>query len=531
MIFSRKTEDTNYWPSISDMFLVFFIIALGMLAFNSNNKGDALILEFLEEESNHLFARFQDIEEYQLDLDAENDLKRPILAARIMQADSQYRTIRRTRIPADCIKELLKSSGVSVNDAGEPVDEDDEPLPLDEDELTSRAENDYHLAIRTLAWRVLVGGKSKATSWQKAVERFRKKRLKIEEENPGDTHLSVEKLQLQMIFDMRTDTLLRHTNNALQAAGFAEKAGGGGTMSPEAMRGLLNDYLSNIKSWNSNLRRTLGVTTEVTAAPEAIIADMQQNVEAICRKVKELTEVNERLRKKSGITDYLPKIRDWHTTLSAWLHKPRKANPDVVSETDAMIQELHNNYNAIGKKYQTLLEENKKLKQVSVDTREQHVVLDENKVSFIKNKLKFSDEDAANKALETAVTDLRKNMWSNFERSDSFIIEIIGHTDYDGSDLEDYNSVEETIKENKDDPNPRLGMQRAFTIYTKLKAKLGNTYTKDGQKKQIKYRCYSGSWVNPIEDDEYGVDDEAQCSRNRRVEVYLRPVTPQLNTP
>lgn len=529
MIFFRKTEDTNYWPSISDMFLVFFIIALGMLAFNSN-KGDALILEFLEEESNHLFARFQDIEEYHLDLDAENDSKRPLLAARIMQADSQYRTIRDTRIPAEYIKELLKNSGVAVNDAGEPVDEDDKPLPLKEDELTARAEEDYRLAIRTLAWRVLVGGKSNATSWQRAVERIRKKRLETEKAHPDDSPMSKEDLQLQMIINMRTDTLLRHTNNALQAAGFAEKVGGS-AMSPEAMRGLLNDYLSNIKIWNSNLRRTLRVTTEEPSAPEAIIADMQKNVETICRKAKELTEDNERLRKKSRITDYLPKIRNWHTTLSTWLNKPRKGDSDVVSETDAMIQELHNNYKAIDKKYKTLLEENKKLKQVSADTREQHVVLDENKVSFIKNKLKFSDENAANNALETAVKDLRKNMWSNFERSDSFIIEIIGHTDYNGSDLEDYNSVEETIKENKDDPNPRLGMQRAFTIYTKLKAKLGNTYTKDGQEKQIKYRCYSGSWVNPIEDDAYGVDDEAQCSRNRRVEVYLRPVTPQQNTP
>lgn len=525
MIFSRKTEDTNYWPSISDMFLVFFIIALGMLAFNSNNKGDALILEFLEEESNHLFARFQDIEEYQLDLDAENDSKRPILAARIMQADSQYRTIRRTRIPADCIKELLKSSGVSVNDAGEPVDEDDEPLPLDEDELTSRAENDYHLAIRTLAWRVLVGGKSKATSWQKAVERFRKKRLKIEEENPGDTHLSVEKLQLQMIFDMRTDTLLRHTNNALQAAGFAEKAGGG-TMSPEAMRGLLNDYLSNIKSWNSNLRRTLGVTTEVTASPEAIIADMQQNVEAICRKVKALTEDNERLRKKSGITDYLPKIRDWHTTLSTWLNKPPKANPDVVSETDTMIQELHNKYNAIDKKYQTLLEENKKLKQVSADTREQRVILDEKQVRFNSGETSFSDKYKADKAIEKAVASLNDELKKNYDRCNGYVVEIIGHTDIVGSKLykKKRSSVEDAVNDEDDenpDPNPGLGIRRAYTIYTRLKSSLGTSY----EGKPIQYRCYSGSWLNPYSEGNYGKEDEDTRAKNRRVEVYLRPIT------
>ena len=47
MAFGEKSSDVNYWPSISDMFLVFFIMAMAIVitSSSSNEIGDKYLVD------------------------------------------------------------------------------------------------------------------------------------------------------------------------------------------------------------------------------------------------------------------------------------------------------------------------------------------------------------------------------------------------------------------------------------------------------------------------------------------------------
>lgn len=57
---SFQEEEVNYWPSISDMFLVFFVMALTIVATSTQmtEEGDKYTMQDVLEESNRVFLRF-----------------------------------------------------------------------------------------------------------------------------------------------------------------------------------------------------------------------------------------------------------------------------------------------------------------------------------------------------------------------------------------------------------------------------------------------------------------------------------------
>lgn len=57
---SFQEEEVNYWPSISDMFLVFFVMALTIVATSTQmtEEGDKYTMQDVLEESNRIFLRF-----------------------------------------------------------------------------------------------------------------------------------------------------------------------------------------------------------------------------------------------------------------------------------------------------------------------------------------------------------------------------------------------------------------------------------------------------------------------------------------
>lgn len=107
---SNKDEEINYWPSVSDMFLVFFIMALCIVStmYSSYSDGEKEIMDEVVYQSNVLFETCKK-PRYEKQKDADDETNRPQLA-KLLMSSAQW----------------IKNQGGAVNAIEEPAGSDDE---------------------------------------------------------------------------------------------------------------------------------------------------------------------------------------------------------------------------------------------------------------------------------------------------------------------------------------------------------------------------------------------------------------------
>lgn len=156
--------------------------------------------------------------------------------------------------------------------------------------------------------------------------------------------------------------------------------------------------------------------------------------------------------------------------------------------------------------------------------RHLNLELPEQQLRFVGNAARFYDEEQVQKTLvetQKRITDYAAGTPATVK---SFVVEIITHSDITGSGLEYGLSTESAVDEDADAPH--LGMCRALLVCNVLHKQLGDKLKTSSGEKSLLYRCYTGSWLNPIsrEGDAYGQQSKERREANRRVEINIRPV-------
>lgn len=194
----RQSEEVNYWPSISDMFLVFFVMALALLAQTTRfeTEGEKYIIDDVIAESNELFIRMG-VEPYDKKADAQKE-ERPHLAGKLLDAYAQYRQ-------KVGLAEVAPSPYTFITEqyAGNAADDED-TLPL--------AAEDYHVAARFIAWQML----------HREVRHDPILCSQLELTSETAEAEMTEKLK-GFFRRVRDDDVLRHVNICLQTAGIGQR--------------------------------------------------------------------------------------------------------------------------------------------------------------------------------------------------------------------------------------------------------------------------------------------------------------------
>lgn len=88
-------EEVNYWPSVSDMFLVFFILALCIVSTMTNNlnDGEKRIFDEVIYQSNVLFSRLELRDKYTAEMDSDTT-NYPRLAEKLMVANGRLESLK-----------------------------------------------------------------------------------------------------------------------------------------------------------------------------------------------------------------------------------------------------------------------------------------------------------------------------------------------------------------------------------------------------------------------------------------------------
>lgn len=156
--------------------------------------------------------------------------------------------------------------------------------------------------------------------------------------------------------------------------------------------------------------------------------------------------------------------------------------------------------------------------------RDLNLVLPEQQLRFVENAARFYDEEQMQKTLAETKKRIADYAAATPATVKSFVVEIITHADITGCGLEYGLSTESAVDEDADAPH--LGMRRALLVCNALHKQLGDKLKTAGGEKSLLYRCYTGSWLNPISQDKdaYGQQSEERREANRRVEINIRPV-------
>lgn len=479
----HKTEETNYWPSISDMFLVFFVIALASYAIVKDG-GDSYIKEETIEEGKVLFHRMG-LAEYDISQDEGQTDKLPRFAGKIIEA---YDAIDATgKLPARAFDGLTKEEKACICKAC-GVDAADGQAGIRQ--LKEAAKKDYSLAIRLLAWRCLYLTDNHYGRWRQMMDQ-------ASDKEP----MECKRMENILNSQLRNHDILRHINACLAGRGIGNTSEDVPVLQQNIanLQSELDKYRDYIARWNERVYDAL----EGNGKREVDAEKLQKGVDKLADQYERfvkgngtLAEDNKRLadeieRLKRQLDDAQKRLLEY-----AGLDMDIHALAQIlnVSEGDVSIKDLL-----------PMLKDRARVVAVASDARVSQVVLNEQKVHFRTGKTTFVDKDAAMDALrETAASIIRV-----IKGDRSYVIEIIGHTDMEGSgmDKEPRKTIQEAV--DGDISNPQLGLQRAVVIKNALEELMG-------EQDNITYKCYSASWLAPLRNMD-------NLNENRRVEVLIRP--------
>lgn len=484
----HKTEETNYWPSISDMFLVFFVIALASYAIVKGG-GDSYIKEEAIEEGNVLFHRMG-LAEYKGET---KSAELPGFAEKIIEA---YDAIDATgKLPArefdgltdeekECIR---KACGFDTADGQVGIQQ-----------LKEKAKKDYSLAISLLAWRCLYLTDNHYSRWRQMMNPA------PDQDSDKGPKEPCERMEYILESQLRNHDILRHINACLAGQGIGNTKEDVPVLQQNIanLQSELDKYRNYIASWNKRVYDALDGNGKREVDAEKLqkgVNDLADRYERFVKGNGTLAEDNKRLadeieRLKQQLDDAQERLLEY-AGLDMDIHE--LAQILNVSEGDVSIKDL----------LPMLKDKAHKVVAVASDARVSQVVLNEKDVHFVTAQTSFEKPEDAAKALDATVEKIRESI----NPSKRYVIEIIGHTDMDGSGMDGKKGRKASFPEavNTDFGNPKLGLQRAVVIKNELERRMG-------ARDNITYRCYSASWLAPLNYME-------RYDENRRVEVLIRP--------
>ncbi len=148
MSLSNHSEEINYWPSISDMFLVFFVFAF-VLYINSLGGDDYVVDHVIEEYKILCKNKGLSVQNYQGETNKRDAVKRPVLAKML------YEVIRMDRRKGeDRERELTEADLMSNEDQFKDLKEKIASFGCT-GEVLKEAQEDYNAAVCLLAWYFL----------------------------------------------------------------------------------------------------------------------------------------------------------------------------------------------------------------------------------------------------------------------------------------------------------------------------------------------------------------------------------------
>lgn len=494
---SERAEETNYWPSISDMFLAFFIIALALYAQKDFINADDYIINDIVEESNLLFER-AGLPRYEKEAEDKNP-NRPILAKQLLQAGQWFERQRKQKytMPPDVLDYIRRT-------------EMTEQLSLTEEELRDRASSQYHLAVQCLAWQVLSDAALHTGALQSLMEKAAEE-LHQQDESKTPTDFSDFEKLCKVFEHLKDDAKLRHVN-----AVFRDNDIGGKTHSNKELEKWLEqarNETASLKSKLDGLKSKLDFLLDFIVNQSHYITDKTG-----IGKNKTVTAENACDLLDGQIEEALTELINL-----------RKANPKkMAKKISELEQKLALKDGELQDARHLITQQQEEVAQLkhARDAREQHVMLDDTKVNFIPGQTGYTNPHIAHQNLDEAAVNLAEFMEKNKEKCHTYVIEIIGHTDIDGSSMG--RSHDETKALEKDELNPRLGLLRAVAIRNELEQRPALQQLPQ-HSIEVTFRCYSGSWLTPLQLGKYGYGDSGQDNKdikqaNRRVEVFVRPV-------
>lgn len=254
MSLSRQSEEVNYWPSISDMFLVFFVMALALLAQTTRfeSEGEKFILDDVIAESNELFIRMG-VEAYDKVSDTLKE-ERPQLAGKLLEAYATYRGKVGMADVAPC-----PYTFITEQYAGNAADDDD-TLRL--------AAEDYHVAARFIAWQML--------HREVRHDPILCSQLELTDET-AEAEMT-EKLK-GFFRRVRDDDVLRHVNICLQTAGIGQRVD-----AADEQIGRLSAENQRLQQKNTALRETYAKKVKLLADEKATL---DKKVHALTHEIDE----------------------------------------------------------------------------------------------------------------------------------------------------------------------------------------------------------------------------------------------------
>lgn len=479
----HKTEETNYWPSISDMFLVFFVIALASYAIVKDG-GDSYIKEETIEEGKVLFHRMG-VAGYDISQDEGQTDKLPRFAGKIIEV---YDAIDATgKLPAREFDGLTDGEKECIRKAC-GVDPEDKQASIQK--LKEEANKEYPRAIRLLAWRCLFLADNHYGRWRQMMDQ-------ASDKEP----MSCKRMENILDSQLRNHDILRHINACLAGQGIGNTKDDVPVLQQNIsnLQSELDKYRDYIARWNERVYDVLDGNGKREVDAEKLqrgVLRLADQYERFCKGNGILAEDNKRLANE--IERLKQQLADTRKQLSGYAGLDK----DDIYQL-AKILNVSGEGVSIKDLLPKLKDKASKVVAVASDARVSQVVLNEKDVHFVTAQTSFIRPRDAARALDDTVDKIRKSISSNKR----YVIEIIGHTDMKGSGMERKASFSEAV--NDDIGNPKLGLQRALVIKNELERRMG-------ARDNITYRCYSASWLAPLNYME-------RYDENRRVEVLIRP--------
>lgn len=464
MSFFRSSDEVNYWPSITDMFMAFFVIALALLSLRTSIEieGEKYILDDVIKESNELFSRME-MPLYEKKQEVQD--ARPQLAQKLMEAYALYRH---------------KTGAADMADSTFIRDEywDGEKGDAETEEL---AKLDYKLAVRFVAWQIL----NREWSHDSLL-------CDMWRNTPPADEKSVEEKLRDFFRSQRSDDMLRHVNSCLQTAGIGVHVD-----AADEKIGRLSDELHHLREELKDLEKV---------NKDLVLRRQQSDEEktALSRQLTSLMkETDETKQEKIALSQQLTSLmKEVDETKQKLVAKEAREQHVVLDETRVRFVQNTTDFASPETAAQALDSATLQL----VDCLRKNLALSSGFAVEIIGHTDTTPNGAVNTptSYRAAMQDDASNPKLGLLRADKVMSEIRARL------------LQGKLKLSSGEP------EVSFRAEGGREDSLECLYlSADGEQqcKPVSFRCYSGSWLAPLKEGAY-----QDYASNRRVEMFIRPV-------
>lgn len=489
MSLNEHTQDVNYWPSISDMFLVFFIMAMSIVITSSvsDEVGDKYLVDDVIREYDSLVWLVGDITKK--DVSDLYYLKQNQELVDFDLVDPEKGNIRRPLLRCKIAKLLQLMDTTGFYRRSKHYQQEQKKLYTELLYLPRFAnENGPEWAEYPFA----INNSNIEGSYRTARDKYAQDKNNQDKEDIG-------------------------YDEALRLLAFRVLCVGHSTLSKMDVASMARE----VRMAFADIRhsRSTPVLMDTINELNKLTADKQREIDNLKKENNEFKRENERLKimaaggkgNKEKLVEALKEIRELESEVRR-LQQQLRDRPQVSQAELAQLRRLQEVLNKLPQHSgNSSPEKIAALIQQLIDVENTNLYTDnlqEADVSFALRGATPNVQRSGEEKLNTLVKTL--NSQSSSDQQTAYEIIIVGHTDNTGKEY--YNSL--------------LGMRRAVAIRNEIINRLKKVRTKDIRINEamniysfgnthVRFCCYSGSSFNLLE------PTDTECAANRRVEVKL----------